>query len=858
MMTVSAPTVGQVLGHYRIVEQVGAGGMGVVFRARDEQLDRDVALKILPKLSLLSEPARRQFRREALSLAKITDPYVAMAFDFGQDNGIDYLVTEYVPGLTLDTKLANRPLPEGEVLQLGKQLAAGLEGAHREGVIHRDLKPANLKVTPDGRLKILDFGLAFLLKAETDGTATAPLTDTYSDAGTLPYMAPEQIKGQKPDARADLWSAGAVLYEMATGKRPFGDLTGAPLIAAILEQAPVAPSQANPKISAGLEQVILRALQKDPQERYQSAGDLRIDLANLATGTMPVHPAPGRSRRWRQWLAAAAVVMALASAGIWWKRHKAGPPAAEGKVMAVLPFESVASDSRTNALGLGLTETVTAKLVQATDGGHLQLVSTRELIEQRVKTADQARREFGTDLVLEGSLQQAGTRVRITCSLVDPKTNVQIAAREVTGDSSEIFELQDRLFDEVLEMLQLVIAPSRRAALQTRPDTKPAAYDFYLRGRGYLEEYQNLDSIQNAIGQFERAVAVDRNYAPAYAAMGMAYTIGFQQQNQGKDWLDKASAQCERALAITPQLAEAHTCLGNVYSSTGRYEDAVREFERSLDLDHSSDEALRSLAAAYQKLGKASAAEEAYGKAISLRPNYWSVYNAFGSFYFDQARYAKAAEMFGKAIQLAPLNYRGYSNLGGTYLFQERYQEAVEELKRSIALRPTFQAYGNLGAAYFYLRRYDDSAESLQQALKIDDKDWLNWGNLGDTLYQVPARRSEALSAYRRAIELGNARLAVNPRDAFTLAYTADYYAMLDREPEAREQMARALALTSTDADVLFRAAVLHNHFKDTEQTLNFLSRSVAAGYSRNVIRDTPDFDHLRDNPRFRALLAKP
>ena len=223
-MTVSAPTVGQVLGHYRIVEQIGAGGMGVVFRARDEQLDRDVALKTLPKLALLSEIARRQFRREALSLAKITDPYVAMAFDFGRDNGIDYLVTEYVPGLTLEVKLAGRALPEAEVLQLGKQLASGLEAAHREGVIHRDLKPSNVKVTPEGRLKILDFGLAYLLKTETETAATASLTDTYSDAGTLSYMAPEQIKGQTPDARADVWSAGAVLYEMSAGKKPFGDL----------------------------------------------------------------------------------------------------------------------------------------------------------------------------------------------------------------------------------------------------------------------------------------------------------------------------------------------------------------------------------------------------------------------------------------------------------------------------------------------------------------------------------------------------------------------------------------------------------------------------------------------------------
>ena len=832
-MTVSAPTVGQVLGHYRIVEQIGAGGMGVVFRARDEQLDRDVALKILPNLSLLSEPARRQFRREALSLAKITDPCVAMAFDFGHDNGIDYLVTEFVPGLTLEGKLA-----------------------HREGVIHRDLKPSNVKVTPEGRLKILDFGLAYLLKAETEMAATAPLTDTFSDAGTVPYMAPEQIKGQKPDARADVWSAGAVLYEMSTGKRPFGDLVGTQLIAAIIEQTPVPPRDVNPKISDGLERVIFRALQKDPKERYQSAGDLRIDLANLATGTMPIHPRPAPSVKWGRWVLAL-VAIALIGAGIWWKLHPSGPSAPEGRMMAVLPFESVANDPPTNALGLGLTQTVTAKLVQAVDGGHLQLVSTRELIAHGVRTSDQARREFGTDLVLEGSLQQDGSRIRITWSLVDPRTHGQIAANTITGNADDIFGLQDSLFTEVLEKLPLAVDPGRQQSLRGRPDTKPAAYDFYLRGRGYLEDYQHPDNIESAIVQFERAIAIDKNYAPAYAAMGLAYNAGFQWMNRGKDWIEKARAQCERALAITPQLAEGHTCLGNVYFSTGRYEEAVQQFQRSLDLDHNSDETLGLLAAAYQKQGKTSAAEEAYRKAISLRPNYWGVYSAFGTFYYNQARYADAAGLFKNAIQLAPLNYSGYSNLGAMYLLLGRYNEAVEALKQSMALRPTPAASGNLGAAYFYMRRYQDSADSLQQALRIDDKDWLNWGNLGDTLYQIPKRRPEAMSAYRKAIELARPRLEVNPKDSFTLAFTADYYAMLDDKRQALEQLGRALDIASTDPDVLFRAAILHNHFGDTGKTLDFLGKSVAAGYSRNVIRDTPDFDYLRNDPRFQALLPK-
>jgi eukaryotic-like serine/threonine-protein kinase len=856
-MATPSQLVGHTLGHYRVIEQIGAGGMGVVYRAHDEQLDRDVALKILPRVALLSESARRQFRGEALSLARITDPNVAMAFDFGRDDGIDYLVTEYVPGITLDSKLAGRPLQEGEVLNLGKQLASGLETAHREGVIHRDLKPGNLRVTPDGRLKILDFGLAFLLHSDVETAVTAPMTSTYSDAGTLPYMAPEQVKGHKTDARTDVWAAGAVLYEMSTGKRPFGDFTGAQLVAAILEEEPVVPRALNPKVSEGLERVILRALQKDPKERYQSAGDLRIDLANLATGTMPIL-APGKTPSRERWLVIATLLLALGGVGTWWIRHRGGPPTVAHRVMAVLPFESVANDAPTNALGLGLTVTVTTNLVQASDGGHLQLVATRELVAQGVKTADQARREFGTDLVLEGSLQQSGDQIRITCSLVDPKTHMQLAAKEVTGDAHHIFELQDRLFDKVLEMVPPAVELVRQQTLRARPDTQPAAYDFYLRGRGYLEEYQNLDNIQNAITEFERAIDVDRNYAPAHAAMGVAYAIGFQQKNQGKDWLEKARSHCERALAITPQLAEGHTCLGNVYSSTGRYDDAVKEFRRSLDLDHLSDETLRLLAAAYQKMGNTASAEEAFRKAVSLRPNYWGVYSAFGTFYYNQARYTDAAEEFRKAIQLAPLNYRAYSNLGAVYLLLGRYREAVDLLTQSNALRPSFESYGNLGAAYFYMGRYQDSAENLQQALKIDDKDWLNWGNLGDTLYQIPVRGPDARNAYRKAIDLARPRLELNPKDSFTLAFTADYYAMLDQEHQAREHMVRALEIAPADADVLFRAAILYNHFRDSEKTLDFLTKSVSAGYSRTVIRDTPDFDHLKDDPRFRALLPRP
>ena len=624
-------------------------------------------------------------------------------------------------------------------------------------------------------------------------------------------------------------------------------------MAAILEQPLPAPRTLNAKISVGLERVILRALEKDPGERYQSAGDLRIDLNSLATGTMPIYVKPA-SRRWVAWSITAAVAVVLAVAGFWWTHRVVKPAAAENQVMAVLPFESVANDAPTNALGIGLSETLTAKLVQASDEGHLQFVSTRELLAHGIKTADQARQEFGTDLVLEGSLQQFGDQIRITCNLVDSHTRLQRAAGTVTGSAGDPFRLQDLLVEQVVAMLPGAIA-GQRLALESPPQTKAAAYEFYLRGRGYLEKSQNLADVERALAEFQHAVEVDPNYAPAHAAMGMGYTTGFQHENRGKDWLDRAQSECERALAIAPQLAEGHSCLGSVYFASGRYEDAVQQFQRSLDLDHNSDQALRLLAEANQKLGNVAAAEEAYRKAIQLRPNYWGVYSGFGSFYYTQSRFADAAKMFRKAIELAPGSYRDYSNLGAVELVQGRYQDAVDALKRSVALRPSYDGYGNLASAYFYLRRYQDSVDVYKQAMQIDDKDWLNWGNLGDALYQIPSRRAEALDAYRKAIELGSARVEVNPRDASVLAYTADYYAMLDQQKQAKEQLARALAIAPKDADVQFRAAILYNHFGEKEKTVSFLRNAVKAGCSPTQIRDTPDFDDLRKDGSLAELV---
>ncbi len=865
-MAIPTPTIGQVLGHYRLVEQIGEGGMGVVFRAHDENLRRNVALKILPAGMLVDEEARRKLRQEALAVGRLNHSSIAMAFDFGSEDGVDYLVTEYVPGLNLDEKMGGHALPQKTVLELGIQLANGLEAAHRENIIHRDLKPGNIRITPDSNLKILDFGLAKLIEPLDEQAETANITSQLGISGTMPYMPPEVLRAEGADERSDIWAAGAVLYEMATGKRAFPDRQASLLIDAILHYDPVRPTLINPEITAPLEMVILKALDRDPDRRYQSARELRVDLTRiqhgeeLATDTLrrtAVLEVERRRRQRKIALVLSVVLLAGIVAGYLVKRYWPSAASERQRILAVLPFDTVGQDPSTAALGMGLMETLTAKLVQASDSDSIQVVSPRDLRDQGVKTAEQARREFGTDFVLESSLQRAGNTIRVNCYLVDSKTHRQLAARSFTVDAGDSFGLQDRVVSEALDMLPAQIKPEERRKLAVRQDTQPAAYEAYIRGRGYLQEYEKPENIDSALAEFNRALKIDPNYAPAYAGLGTAYWRGFRPPtNKGQQWLANASQNCEKALALSPDLPQAHVCLGNVLYGTGKYEEAVKHYRRALELDSINDEALLALADAYSASDNLAAAESTYKKAIALRPNYWRAYSWLGIFYAGQNRYADAAEVFRKATELAPDNYKGYANLGGVYVLQRRYPEAVASLQRSIDLRPSVDAYSNLGYAYTLMHHYPEAAAALEQALKINDGDPIVWGNLADSLYWNPERRAEAAANYRHAISLAQSKLQVNPRDAVMLAYLADYSVMVEDRKAALQSIQRALELAPSDGEVLFRAAIVYNHLKQTDEALSYLRKAVAAGYSRAVVEDTPDFQSLQQNPQFRSLVG--
>jgi eukaryotic-like serine/threonine-protein kinase len=858
-MSTPSITAGQLLGHYRLIERIGGGGQGDVWRAHDERFDRDVALKILSQRVLASESARERFRQEARAVGRLNHPNIATAHDFG-DQPVDYLVTEFVEGTGLDDKLAGGPLPEATIAELGIQLASGLEAAHRQGIIHRDLKPGNLRISTHGSLKILDFGLAELIDPKADIASAETVTITMTLTGTLPYMAPEQFDGIS-DQRTDLWAAGVVLYEMATGQLPFPMKQLAQLKDAILHQEPARPKALNPLISPALENVILRCLQKNPAKRYQTATDLREDLARAAEGR-PVSSSDGLLHG--RGFAVALLTIALAGSAVvvyrFWPQINAllgrpsGASAEQFRVLAILPVQSTSESSSDNALVRGMAETVSARIAQGTNGKTLQLIPPSELIARDARTTDAVRREFGVDGVLEVAVQRSGEKVRVTCSLIDPKTHHVLKACTVTGDGSDLFALQDTLAGEVIAMLPRGTRNEQAEPTEVQA-AAPAGYEFYLKGRGYLLEYQKAGNIDAAIKEFGEALKLSPNYAPAYSGLGEAYWQGYK-ADRGTDWLDKAQVNCNKALTLGPKLAEGHTCIGNVDRSRGQYDEALREIQQAIALDPNNALSLLALGDTYDKLDKYPEAETEFKRAIALSPNYWAVYNWAGFFYYRRAKYSEAEAMFRKAANLAPGNQRAFDNLGAMYLMEGRYQDAIDSEQHSINLQPTTMAYSNLGASYFYLRRYPEAIAAFEKARALDDQDYLNWGNLGDALYWSASRRSEATSAYKRAIELAQGRIQVNPKDATARVYVAEYSAMLGDRPTAMRELQRAQELAPTDPDIMFRAALVYNQFGDRTQTLDWLGKTVAAGYSRSTVRDTPDFVSLQADPKFKSIIA--
>src|SRR5271170_1616534 len=590
-MAQGTPIVGQVLGHYLVLEQIGAGGMGLVFRASDQQLERDVAIKVLPPGMLADEAARKNFRREALALAKLNHPNIGTVYEFSSQEGLDFLVMEYVGGVAVDARLASGPLTQKEVLRLGFQLADGLASAHEHGVIHRDLKPANMRLTEDNRLKILDFGLAQFVRQETDLGITASISDSKNVTGTLPYMSPEQLRGELTDQRSDIWSAGAVLYELVTGRRPFPFSQVPRLIDAIMNKPPEMPSVLNPKISPGLEVAILKCLDKDPERRYQFARELRVDLDRLTMpiSQVPLGPIPAATPvstpaktnvRTAAVLVAVVVLLVLGALSYRYFRGKpvatiAAIPLSPRRTVAVLNFKNSTSRPDVAWLSTGLPEMLTTELAA---GEKLRTIPGEQVTQMKMnlslpdsdtlaaQTLSQVGKTLGADLVVLGSyVALPGGKLRVDLHLQDVAAGETLISVKEIGDESDLFDLVSRAGAQLREKCDAGQLNSQdlaevRAAL---PSTREAS-KLYAEG---LAKLRVGDAIA-ARDLLQRTVAADPNNALAHSNLAAAWAL------LGYD--EKARLSAKSAYELSASLSREDRLL-----TEARYRETSKEWDNA-------------------------------------------------------------------------------------------------------------------------------------------------------------------------------------------------------------------------------------------------------------------------------------
>jgi serine/threonine-protein kinase len=562
------------------------------------------------------------------------------------------------------------------------------------------------------------------------------------------------------------------------------------------------------------------------------------------------------------WIALGVAVVLLAGVGIGtlWRSKtpsslgKGGGMSVPERVqLAVLPA-SGATDSDDSAFNDGLVETLTSRLTTLTEKHPLAVIPASEVRARKVATVDAARAEFGVNLGLVINVQHAEGQERVNYSLVDATTHQQLRGGTITVPRGDPFALQDQVSESVAQALELELQPQEKRTLEEHGTMQPAAYDFYLQGRGYLQDYVKLENVENAIKVFNHALEKDPAFAAANAGLGEAYWRKYELTHD-KEWAGAAINNCQKGAERDPALAAAHICLGSVFVGTGNYEKALEEFRRGMELEPTNDSAHAGLAYVYEHLDQLDAAEKAFKQAIAMRPNYWATYNRLGVFYQRHARYEEAAALYLQVVSLAPDSFTGYYNVGGVRILQGRYAEAIPLLQRSLEIRKTADATSNLGTAYFQLHRYADAAAAYEQATQLDPRNYVLWGNLGDAYYWATGRRADAMAAYGKGIALAEEKLRVNPRDAEALRSLAVYHAMRGERKPALDNLGGALRLNPKGPGLLFNAGIVYQQLGDTQRALDALERAVAAGISPATLRDTPNFDDLRANPRYLKLI---
>jgi len=726
--------IGQTISHYRILEQLGAGGMGVVYKAHDSRLDRPLALKLLPEKLAQQPQALERFRREARAASALNHPGICTIYDIGEEDGRAFIAMEFIDGETLRAHIHGQALGLEETLKLGIEIAEALDAAHTEGIIHRDIKPANIFVTKRGQVKVVDFGLAKLVPkgvAGGDGDVAGESSDSTSIvgiiSGTPSYMSPEQIRGDDLDARTDIFSLGLVLYEMATGRQAFGGGTGGAIIEAVLTRPPVSVRTINPGMPPRLEEIIDKALHKDRDQRYQRAGDALADLQQLKRDTETGQRATEGNTESVQALNTGP----LSATGKQESRTSTGQtgtrPARVSKVvgsLAVLPFENVSRDPENEYLSDGIPGSLINILATVP---RLRVIAQSTVVRYKGRTIDPQAvgRELNVHAVLTGRMMQSGSSLRIGTELVDVATGSQLWGAQFDRKAGDIFAIQDEMSSEISERLRLQLSRSEKKRMVKRHTEDADAYRLYLQGRHHWNRWTE-DGFYKAIGYFEQAIEKDPSYALAYTGLAESYVLlGWNSYLTAKEAFPRGKAAAMTALQLDPDLGEAHTPLAAaLWLYDWKWQDAESEFNRSLELS------------------------PAYPTA-----NHW-----YAEYVMTMGRQAEAIARMKNSQELDPLSLIISVAIGWACYMARRYDDAVEQLLRTMDLDPNYPiTYWILGLLYRKTGRYDLAIGAGEKGVELSGGSPMMRAALAHT-YGESGRAAEARQVLSDLTELAKQR----------------------------------------------------------------------------------------------------
>jgi serine/threonine protein kinase/Tfp pilus assembly protein PilF len=834
---------------YFVLEKVASGGMGEIYKANDNRLNRTVILKFLPPHLNTDLLTIQRFKREAITASNIDHLNVGTIYSVERtSNGFPFIAMAYYDGVTLASELEKKSLPPNQVLSIVIQIAAGLKAAHDKNIVHRDIKPANIMLLPDGVVKILDFGLATV--------GDQQITATGLRMGTLGYMSPEQIRGEIPNPKVDIWSFGVLLYELLHGHRPFTGCSDQSLMHSVLNDKVNLESE---EVPAALKPIVTKCLQRDPGHRFQSMDqlskaleDAKLDLEKGTTSH--IKQSITRFLPSSRFVQVFTLLTLLVITSFMGGTLLSNLEPDRASVYRLPQTKSVAIYAPTTELSLfqqGLVKNISQSLHSISrNRSNIFVVPYETLRSYKVFEHSQALATFGVNLILDIQLLKLAGRDSIELTLLDAKNLSVLSSVQVVQPTDNLASIQESLNTAVLELLQISDSIPIRKELSSISTTNPSAFELYTRAQGILSNANTKENLNMAIELLLDSLQLDPDFYAAKTGLANSY---WQLYLETKDinFVKKVESLYEKLLIEKPEDINSYLSLAKLHSIMDRHGTALASYNLALSIDPNDVDILEGLASVYEKIGKLELAEEFYTRGIATNKTRWDGYNKQGAFYLRQGRYTDAIKSFSKVIEIAPGNAWGHANLGTSYWYLGDIEKTIRYFTSSLALQEDYVLYKNLGTLLFYQGDYLESKKWYLKAIKMNDNDHALYASLAGAYHYSGEEGSMVNKTFNRAILLAEKKLKFLPEDIDLMLSLASYNAWIGEESIAKSHLNGVINAPQITVQQSFQVAITYQILNEVELTLTWLEKALKRGYPKEIILKSPELKELQEQPKF-------